>query len=68
MATKNTEGEMKKTTWRKSPPELIAQFKELVAVLPPDAEPRKMFGYPCVFVERPVVRRRAPGEHDAAAI
>jgi TfoX/Sxy family transcriptional regulator of competence genes len=50
MATKTPDGEKTKTTWRKSPPELVALFKELVSVLPPDAEQRKMFGYPCVFV------------------
>lgn len=34
--------------WRKSPPELIALFEE---VLPgPPAVPRKMFGYPAAFV------------------
>ncbi len=35
--------------WRKSPPELIALFD---AALPDDAriERRKMFGYPCAFV------------------
>lgn len=34
--------------WRKSPPELIALFEE---VMPgPPAVPRKMFGYPAAFV------------------
>jgi TfoX/Sxy family transcriptional regulator of competence genes len=34
--------------WRKSPPELIALFEE---VMPgPPAIPRKMFGYPAAFV------------------
>ncbi len=35
--------------WKKSPPELISLFEELV---PPDpvVEKRKMFGYPCCFV------------------
>lgn len=37
------------STWRKSPPSLIALFD---AVLPDDprVERRKMFGYPCAFV------------------
>ena len=34
--------------WRKSPPELLATFDE-VAPGPP-VELRKMFGYPCAFV------------------
>jgi TfoX/Sxy family transcriptional regulator of competence genes len=37
-------------TWRRAPEQLVMLFGELVAVLPPDAERRKMFGYPCVFV------------------
>ncbi len=38
-----------KKKWRKSPPELIALFDE---ILPdgPGIERRKMFGYPCAFV------------------
>ena len=37
------------THWRKSPPELIELFDEIV---PPDprVERRKLFGYPCAFV------------------
>ena len=38
------------TTWRKAPESLVNLFAELVAVLPPDVERRKMFGFPCVFV------------------
>ena len=41
---------MEKGKWRKAPESLVKLFGELVAVLPPDAERRKMFGYPCVFV------------------
>lgn len=39
-----------KMTWCRAPEHLVTMFAELVAVLPPDAERRKMFGYPCVFV------------------
>jgi TfoX/Sxy family transcriptional regulator of competence genes len=35
--------------WRKSPPELIAAFKDALP-LDPRVEPRQMFGYPCAFV------------------
>jgi TfoX/Sxy family transcriptional regulator of competence genes len=38
------------TTWRKAPESLVNLFVELVAVLPPDVERRRMFGFPCVFV------------------
>ncbi len=38
------------TTWRKAPESLVKLFAELVAVLPPDVERRRMFGFPCVFV------------------
>jgi len=34
--------------WRKSPPELIALFAEIMPG--PPAEPRQMFGYPAGFV------------------
>ena len=50
MAPEKIDEGTKKTAWRKAPPELVTLFQELVAVLPPDAEPRKMFGYPCLFV------------------
>ena len=36
-------------SFEKSPPELVARFDE-VAVRHPDAERRKMFGYPALFV------------------
>jgi TfoX/Sxy family transcriptional regulator of competence genes len=36
--------------WRPVPAELARLFGELVSVLPPDVERRKMFGCPCVFV------------------
>ena len=36
--------------WRKAPVMLIKLFGEMAAVLPPDTERRKMFGYPCIFV------------------
>jgi TfoX/Sxy family transcriptional regulator of competence genes len=36
--------------WQKSPPELVDLFTSVQAGLPPDAERRKMFGYPCSFV------------------
>ena len=38
----------KMPTFSKSPPELVAQFGQIVAALPM-AEPRKMFGYPAAF-------------------
>lgn len=37
------------TKWRKSPPELIEQFLAATSELP-NLEARKMFGYPCCFV------------------
>lgn len=40
----------KKKVWRKSPPELISQFTKMMEQFV-DAEPRKMFGYPCCFVQ-----------------
>src|SRR4051794_27981579 len=36
--------------WRKSSPKLIALFQESVPD-DPRVEPRKMFGYPCCFVQ-----------------
>lgn len=36
-------------TFAKSPPELVARFGEIVIRFP-NAEPRKMFGYPALFV------------------
>ena len=36
-------------SFEKSPPELVARF-DAVAVRHPDAERRKMFGYPALFV------------------
>jgi TfoX/Sxy family transcriptional regulator of competence genes len=36
--------------WQKAPEEVVRLFGELTGVLPPDAERRKMFGYPCLFV------------------
>ena len=38
-----------KGKWQKAPQELVAFFIEAVKFLP-GAEPRKMFGYPCAFV------------------
>ncbi|MBI5870354.1 MAG: TfoX/Sxy family protein [Actinobacteria bacterium] len=35
--------------WRPSPPELIVLFEKLIEAVP-GAQPRKMFGYPCAFV------------------
>lgn len=35
--------------WRPSPPELVELFDRLGSALPPQAERRKMFGYPCAF-------------------
>jgi len=40
---------MSKGKWQKAPQELIAFFMEAMKYLP-EAEPRKMFGYPCAFV------------------
>jgi TfoX/Sxy family transcriptional regulator of competence genes len=37
------------TSWRRSPPELVAAFEALVARRP-DLRARKMFGYPAAFV------------------
>jgi TfoX/Sxy family transcriptional regulator of competence genes len=39
---------MPKAKWRKSPPELIARFSEIVPG-DPLVERRQMFGYPCAF-------------------
>jgi TfoX/Sxy family transcriptional regulator of competence genes len=36
--------------WRKSPEHLIATFDAVVPVDAPGVERRKMFGYPCAFV------------------
>lgn len=36
-------------TWRKSPPELVERFDDLIPDTPL-AERRQMFGYPCAFV------------------
>jgi TfoX/Sxy family transcriptional regulator of competence genes len=36
-------------TWKKSPPELVERFDDLVAMVPM-SERRQMFGYPCAFV------------------
>ncbi|HYK87126.1 MAG TPA: TfoX/Sxy family protein [Acidobacteriota bacterium] len=36
--------------WQKSPAQLVELFARLQAGLPPEAEKRKMFGYPCSFV------------------
>lgn len=38
-----------KQKWRKSPPELVALFSSVVPE-GPGIERRKMFGYPCAFV------------------
>jgi len=38
------------TKWRKAPESLVQLFADLVDLLPPDAERRRMFGFPCVFV------------------
>jgi TfoX/Sxy family transcriptional regulator of competence genes len=46
---KTTSGAEPKGTWRRAPAALVKLFDDLVAVLPPDVERRKMFGYPCVF-------------------
>jgi TfoX/Sxy family transcriptional regulator of competence genes len=37
------------STWKKSPPELIAYFDGLIESFP-EAERRLMFGFPCIFV------------------
>ena len=34
--------------FEKSPPDLVERFKAFAAAVP-DAEPRQMFGYPCLF-------------------
>ncbi len=39
---------MEKGKWQKAPRELIDFFAEAMKYLP-EAEPRKMFGYPCAF-------------------
>lgn len=39
-----------KKQWRASPPELVQLFDRIRDGLPPPAERRKMFGYPCSFV------------------
>lgn len=39
---------MKKKTWEKSPEKLVACFYSVMESFP-DAELRKMFGYPCAF-------------------
>lgn len=36
-------------TWKKSPPELVERFDDLMPQTP-QAERRLMFGYPCAFV------------------
>ncbi len=40
---------MSKGKWQKAPQELVIFFQEAMKFLP-GAEPRKMFGYPCAFV------------------
>jgi len=35
--------------WRPAPPEMIAVFEKAIKELP-EAQPRKMFGFPCAFV------------------
>lgn len=40
---------MKKKVWEKSPEELIEQFYSIMELFP-EAELRKMFGYPCAFL------------------
>jgi TfoX/Sxy family transcriptional regulator of competence genes len=40
---------MAKGKWQKAPEELVSFFLEAMKFLP-GAEPRKMFGYPCAFV------------------
>jgi TfoX/Sxy family transcriptional regulator of competence genes len=40
---------MSKGKWQKAPQELVTFFTEAMKYLP-GAEPRKMFGYPCAFV------------------
>lgn len=47
MAGKNGTSPARK--WRPSPPELVALFEKVILSLP-DAQSRKMFGYPCAFV------------------
>ena len=42
--------EAEKPKWQKSPQSLVDLFARLQAGLPPEAERRKMFGYPCSFV------------------
>ena len=34
--------------FEKSPPELVERFRQFAAEVP-DAQPRQMFGYPCLF-------------------
>ena len=45
-----TDARESSTKWRKAPEQVVKLFDELVKVLPPDVERRKMFGYPCIFV------------------
>ncbi len=40
-----------KPTWRQSPQDLVDLFARMQSGLPPEAEKRKMFGYPCSFVQ-----------------
>jgi len=40
---------MQKRKWQKSAPELVNLFQETMEVFP-DAQKRKMFGYPCCFI------------------
>jgi TfoX/Sxy family transcriptional regulator of competence genes len=44
-----TDASGSQTKWRKAPEQVVKLFDELVKVLPPDVERRKMFGYPCIF-------------------
>jgi TfoX/Sxy family transcriptional regulator of competence genes len=39
-----------KGKWHAAPPEMVARFNVIVRDLLPGAEMRRMFGYPCVFV------------------
>ena len=68
---------MARTSWQKSPPELVAAFAELIARRP-ELAARKMFGYPAAFVgghlttalhaDRWIVRLPAEGRNELLAM
>lgn len=45
-----SEAHSMKGKWRAAPPEMVARFNVIVRDMLPGVELRKMFGYPCVFV------------------